>query len=153
MEYVVQLITEASGFLASITGFLVWLPQARRVWRDRKDPARLAGVSIPTQVLSLAGNVLWFVHAIGIGSFWLGAPSVINVPVILLTIYLVRRSQTAAIVNEGLQALVPEEMPDGEEPVLAEMPVLEAALTADVDPADPEVASAVQHAEDFARAV
>ena len=144
-----QLLTEASGFLASITGFLVWLPQAKRVWQDRKDPARLAGVSIPTQVLSLAGNVLWLVHAIGIGSFWLGAPSVNNVPVILLTVYLVRRSQTAAIVNEGLQALVPDE----EEPVLAAMPVLEAALTADVDPSDPEVASAVQHAEDFARAV
>lgn len=87
-----QLLTEVSGFLASITGLLLWLPQGQRVWRDRHEPERLAGISVPTQVLSLAGNVLWLVHAVGIGSFWLGAPSVVNVPIAIMTIVVVRRA-------------------------------------------------------------
>lgn len=92
-QVVVQLLTEATGLLASISGFLVWLPQARRVWRDRRDPARLTGISLQTQALSLVGNVLWLVHAIGIGSFWLAAPSAVNIPVVLMTIVVVRRAQ------------------------------------------------------------
>lgn len=88
-----QLLTEATGLLASISGFLVWLPQARRVWKDRDDPARLTGISLQTQALSLVGNALWLVHAIGIGSFWLAAPSAVNIPVVLMTIVVVRRAQ------------------------------------------------------------
>ncbi|EYR65076.1 hypothetical protein N866_15270 [Actinotalea ferrariae CF5-4] len=86
------LLTEVSGLLASITGLLLWLPQGLRVWRDRHDPERLAGIALPTQVLSLAGNVLWLVHAIGIGSFWLGAPSIVNMPIAVMTIVVVRRA-------------------------------------------------------------
>lgn len=88
-----HLITEASGLLASLSGFLLWLPQARRVWRDRHDRERLAGVSLQTQVLALVGNTLWGVYAIGIGSFWLGAPSAVNIPVTIMTITIVLRAQ------------------------------------------------------------
>lgn len=137
-----QLITEVSGLLASITGFLVWLPQARRVWQDRHDPERLSGVSLQTQALSLAGNVLWLVHAVGIGSFWLGAPSVVNIPVIVLTIALVRRAQRTAATSEALLALVPVE----EEPAEAVLSVVpEAAPAPGVDSLPP--------AEEFAPAV
>ncbi|KGM13757.1 hypothetical protein [Cellulomonas bogoriensis] len=47
-----QLITEVSGFLASLTSFLVWLPQVRRVWVERHDPSRLADES-PTALAEM----------------------------------------------------------------------------------------------------
>lgn len=96
-----QLLTEVSGLLASITGLLLWLPQGLRVWRDRDVPDRLVGISVPTQVLSLAGNVLWLLHAIGIGSFWLGAPSVVNVPIAIMTIVVVRRAAPASALEQA----------------------------------------------------
>lgn len=104
-------VTEVAGFLASITGFLVWVPQARRVWRDRHDPVKLSGVAVQTQALSLAGNVLWGIYAIGIGSFWLGAPSVVNIPIAVMTILVVRRSQKAPDDASTLAALRPVEEP------------------------------------------
>lgn len=102
-----HLITEASGLLASLSGFLLWLPQARRVWQDRHDRDRLAGVSLQTQVLALLGNTLWGVYALGIGSFWLGAPSVVNIPVTIMTITIVLRAQRTAAAGADPLALVP----------------------------------------------
>lgn len=103
-----HLITEASGLLASLSGFLLWLPQARRVWQDRHDRERLAGVSLQTQVLALLGNTLWGIYALGIGSFWLGAPSVVNIPVTIMTITIVLRAQRATAADDALLVLLPD---------------------------------------------
>ena len=84
-------ITEAAGLLASLTGFLVGLPHAWRVWQSRHDPVKLSGIAMSSQVLSLAGNVLWSVYAIGIGSLWVGAPNAVNGPVAILVIVVLRR--------------------------------------------------------------
>jgi uncharacterized protein with PQ loop repeat len=94
--------TEAIGMMASLTSFLLWLPQGSRVWKARHDLSQLQGIALSTQVISLVGNVLWAAYAVGIGSFWLGAPSVVNGPIALATIVIVRRAQRAADRRSGL---------------------------------------------------
>jgi uncharacterized protein with PQ loop repeat len=87
--------TEVIGMMASLTSFLIWLPQGARVWRHRRDPAQLHGIVLSTQVLSLTGNVLWGVYAVLIGSFWLGAPSLVNAPIAVATLVIVGRAGRA----------------------------------------------------------
>lgn len=83
--------TEVVGMLASLSSFVIWVPQGRRVWRARHEPARLAGIAMSTQAISLAGNVLWSLYAIGIGSFWLGAPGIVNIPILTMTVVVLHR--------------------------------------------------------------
>lgn len=88
--------TEAIGMMASLTSFLLWLPQGARVWKHRRDPVQLRGIVLSTQVISLAGSVLWGAYAVLIGSFWLGAPSLVNGPIALATLVVVRRAGRVA---------------------------------------------------------
>lgn len=87
--------TEVVGMLASLSSFVIWVPQGRRVWRARHEPAHLAGIAVSTQALSLAGNALWSLYAIGIGSFWLGAPGIVNIPILTMTVVVLRRHARA----------------------------------------------------------
>ena len=87
------LLTEGIGFVASVISLVLWWPQAARVWRHRHDGGQLGGVSISTQVLLLGNAALWGAYAVVTGSFWVGAPGLVNVPLALLTIALVRRSR------------------------------------------------------------
>jgi uncharacterized protein with PQ loop repeat len=89
--------TEAIAMLASLTSFLLWLPQGARVWKHRHDPSRLAGIAMSTQVIALAGNLLWGVYALAIDSFWLGAPAVVNGPIAIGTILVLRRGAAATV--------------------------------------------------------
>ncbi len=93
--------TEALGMMASLTSFLLWLPQGARVWKHRHDPSQLGGIAMSTQVISLAGNLLWGVYAMLIGSFWLGAPAVVNGPIAIGTILVLRRGAAAARAAEA----------------------------------------------------
>ena len=88
--------TEVIGMMASLTSFLLWLPQGARVWRYRDEPAQLAGIAMSTQVISVAGNVLWTAYAVLLGSFWLGAPAIVNLPIAVATIVVLRRGAAAA---------------------------------------------------------
>jgi uncharacterized protein with PQ loop repeat len=88
-------VTEAIAMLASLTSFLLWLPQGARVWKHRHDPSQLAGIAVSTQVIALAGNLLWGVYALAIDSFWLGAPAVVNGPIAIGTILVLRRGAGA----------------------------------------------------------
>lgn len=87
--------TEVVGMLASLSSFVIWVPQGRRVWRARSEPAQLAGIAVSTPAMSLAGNVLWSLYAIGIGSFWLGAPGIVNIPILTMTVVVLRRHALA----------------------------------------------------------
>ena len=86
-------LTEAVGFFASLVSFLVLLPQGVKVWGDRRDPAALVHVALPTQVMLLLNSVLWAVYAALTGSFWVGAPVVVNAPITFVTIVVVLRSR------------------------------------------------------------
>ncbi|GEN80994.1 hypothetical protein [Actinotalea fermentans] len=83
--------TEVVGMLASLSSFVIWVPQGRRVWQARHEPAQLTGIAVSTQAISLVGNVLWSLYAIGIGSFWLGAPGIVNIPILTMTVVVLRR--------------------------------------------------------------
>ncbi|WP_315096660.1 hypothetical protein [uncultured Cellulomonas sp.] len=84
---------EVVGFLASLLSLVLWWPQAARVWRYRHDGSRLGGVSLPTQVLLLANAALWAVYALLTGSFWVGAPGLVNAPLAVATIAVLLRSR------------------------------------------------------------
>ncbi len=87
--------TEVIGLMASLTSFLLWIPQGVRVWRHRHRPDELRGIALSTQVISLAGSALWLGYAALIGSFWLGAPVVVNGPVAVMTIAVLVRARRA----------------------------------------------------------
>lgn len=85
--------TEAIGLMASLGSFLLWVPQGIRVWRGRRDPAALRGIALSTQVIALAGSVLWVTYAALVGSFWVGAPVVVTGPVAVMTITVLVRGR------------------------------------------------------------
>lgn len=89
--------TQAIGLLASLTSFVLWVPQGLRVWRGRRDPAALEGVVLGTQMIALAGALLWGLYAALIGSFWLGAPSVVTIPITVMTMAVVLRARRACL--------------------------------------------------------
>lgn len=99
----VSLFVELVGFLASAVSLVLWWPQAVRVWRFRHDPNGLGGVSVPTQVLLLANAALWAVYALLTESFWVGAPGLVNAPLAVGTIALVRRSRVPRVYEEAVR--------------------------------------------------
>ena len=61
------LLTEGIGFVASVVSFVLWWPQAARVWRHRHDGGQLGGVSISSQVLLVVNAALWGAYAVVTG--------------------------------------------------------------------------------------
>ncbi|WP_182112229.1 hypothetical protein [Actinotalea sp. JY-7876] len=88
--------TEAIGMIASLTSFLLWVPQGVRVWRARRSTHLLSGIALSTQVISLAGSLLWFTYAVLIESFWIGAPLIVNGPIAVMTIVVLLRARRTA---------------------------------------------------------
>lgn len=116
-----QLLTEAVGLVASLFSLVVWMPQAARVWRVRHDPVQLSGVSLLTQAMSVGGAVAWTAYAVLIDSFWVGAPSVVNGPLAVATIVVVRRSRRQAVeaVRVPVRDVAPAPLPGPEAVTLA----------------------------------
>jgi uncharacterized protein with PQ loop repeat len=81
------------GFVASVISFVLWWPQAALVWRCRKHREQLGGVSTSSQVLLLMNACLWGAYAVGTGSLWVGAPGLVNGPLAVITIVLLRQSR------------------------------------------------------------
>ena len=81
------------GVLGATISFVLWLPQARSTWRARRDPRALSAISVWTQLLVALNAVVWFVYAGLLGEFWVGAPGIVNLPLALLTVYLVLRAR------------------------------------------------------------
>lgn len=89
----VELATEAVGLSASVIAFVLFLPQAMRIWAARADPRALAGVSRATQWFVLANASLWAVYAVLTGAFWIGAPGLINGPLAIAALVLLYRGR------------------------------------------------------------
>jgi hypothetical protein len=124
--------TELVGMLASLSSFVFWVPKGRRVWRARHEPAQLAGIAVSTQAISLAGNVLWSVYAIGIGSFWLGAPGIVNIPILAMTVVVLRRHARARARARGADvcAAAAQVEPQAASPQETAQPVPDVVLAA-----------------------
>ncbi len=80
------------GFVGSMISFILWMPQAKKVWNVRKDPHALKGVSIATQVLVIINALVWFAYAFVLNEFWVGAAGFINLPLAILTILLIAKA-------------------------------------------------------------
>lgn len=81
------------GFTASIISFIMWLPQAKITWNNRHSPALLTSISEGTQFLVMVNATIWAVYAIATESYWTGAPGLVNLPLALLTLMLIRRAK------------------------------------------------------------
>lgn len=96
--------TETIGLMASLTSFLLWIPQGVRVWKARRSTHLLSGIALSTQVISLAGSLLWLGYAVLIGSFWLGAPVVVNGPIAVMTLVVLLRGRREAALADAPDA-------------------------------------------------
>lgn len=56
---------QALGFVASVVSFVLFVPQAAKAWRMRRDWSALRGVSLEMQFFLLANAALWAVYAPG----------------------------------------------------------------------------------------
>lgn len=79
------------GAVAAVISFIVWVPQAILVWKNRNSPIKLASISLTTQWLMLTNAIIWGIYAYFANAFWVGAPGLINAPLGVMTLYLVYR--------------------------------------------------------------
>ena len=84
---------EILGFTASVLSLVLWWPQAARVWKCRGRSEQLSGVSVSSQTLLLMNAALWGAYAIVTGSLWVGASGLVNGPLAIITIVLLRRAE------------------------------------------------------------
>ncbi len=56
------------GYLASLGAMSMWVPQAWRVHRHRRDAAVLAGVSVPAYATAVVFNALLLAYGVGSAS-------------------------------------------------------------------------------------
>lgn len=80
------------GLTASVISFILWLPQARVTWLSRKDPEKLRGISIGTQLLVMLNATIWAVYAVLANSLWVGVPGLVNFPLALITVIIVLKA-------------------------------------------------------------
>ena len=58
-------MVELIGYLASLGAMSMWVPQAWRVHRHRRDAAVLAGVSVPAYATAVLFNALLLAYGVG----------------------------------------------------------------------------------------
>lgn len=81
------------GFLASVISFALWIPQAKITWENRNIPEKLAGISKGTQMLVIANATIWALYSILTEAYWTGAPGIVNLPLAVATLVLIRRAE------------------------------------------------------------
>ncbi|MHA3724225.1 hypothetical protein ACXR2T_10135 [Leucobacter sp. HY1910] len=95
-----SVIEQAIGFIAAVVSFVLFLPQAQRAWQFRRDAQSLRGISVGTQLLVLLNASLWGAYAFITGSFWVGAPGLVNAPLAMAMIVLILRSRRQAATED-----------------------------------------------------
>ena len=76
------------GLIANVTSLILWIPQARTNYANRKDKEALKGISYGTQIIASINTVFWCIYGIMIHSIWLAMGTVIILPLALWTIWL-----------------------------------------------------------------
>ena len=86
---------ELVGFTASVMSFVLG---GRRPlsFGSAASAASARGVSTSSQLLLQMNACLWGAYAVGTGSLWVGAPGLINGPLAIVTIVLLRHARRAA---------------------------------------------------------
>lgn len=117
------ILVNALGFVATGFSLLMWLPQARTTWKNRNDPVRLTGISEGTQWLLVACYVLWGAYGVVIQSLWVTAPSVLAVPLAIVTIVIIRRGRTLPLATRSIPIITVDE-PMSAGPATASVPII-----------------------------
>lgn len=117
------ILVNALGFVATGFSILMWLPQARTTWKNRNDPVRLTGISEGTQWLLVACYVLWGAYGVVIQSLWVTAPSVLAVPLAIVTIVIIRRGRTLPLATRSIPIITVDE-PMSAGPATASAPII-----------------------------
>ena len=76
------------GFIANVTSLILWIPQARTTYANRKDKKALKGISYGTQIIASINTIFWCIYGIMIQSIWLAMGTIIILPLALWTIWL-----------------------------------------------------------------
>jgi uncharacterized protein with PQ loop repeat len=88
-----ELLANFIGAVMSVISFILWLPQAKLVWKNRNNPPALTGISNTTQVLVLVNAIGWGLYGFLTNSFWVGAPGLVNGPLAILILVILNRKQ------------------------------------------------------------
>lgn len=89
-------MTTILGALGAVISFILWLPQAKTTWLNRKNIEALAGISIGTQLLVIINAAIWGLYAFYLNEFWVGAAGLINGPLAVATVVLVWRARKSS---------------------------------------------------------
>lgn len=81
----------------ALISFVLWLPQARLIWKNRKNAEALQGVSRGTQLLVLVNATGWGLYAYLTEAFWVGAPGLINGPLAVYTLIILQRARSESL--------------------------------------------------------
>lgn len=98
------------NIVAPLIAFGMFIPQAVQTWKIRKNPEKLSAISPGTQWLILLNATLWFVLAVDLQSFAVGAPGFVNAPLAIATLALIyfaklsekRRGRESLLVTKPL---------------------------------------------------
>lgn len=91
------MLTDMIGALANLTSLLLWIPQAKTTWRNRKNKSALLGVSIGTQIIVVVNTVLWCIYGLMISNIWLPMGTAIILPLASVTIFLKLKSKRQVV--------------------------------------------------------
>lgn len=81
------------GFSASVVSFVMFIPSAKSVWDNRKDPHALQGASLGMNVMLLCNAVLWAMYGYMTSAFWVAAPGIVNAPLAILSMYFILKTR------------------------------------------------------------
>lgn len=94
------------GALANISSLVLWLPQARRTWKNRNKSEALKGISIVTQIIVIINTTLWCIYGILIHNIWLPLGTIITLPLAIATILIKMKNDKK--IHEEIKELTPE---------------------------------------------
>lgn len=88
----IDFILTSAVIIAPITAIIMLLPQVPETWRIRHDSEKLKGISVGTQILMGVNSIMWLLMGVQMNSLSVAAASIVTLPVIMFTLYLVSRS-------------------------------------------------------------
>lgn len=86
--------TGAAGALAVAVSVVIFIPQAVRIWRLRRDAAALDGVSVTTYAMMVSNAIIWGAYGALLGEFWVAAPGLLNFPLAVSVLWTVARARS-----------------------------------------------------------
>lgn len=89
----IDFILASAVIIAPITAIIMLLPQVPETWRIRHDSEKLKGISVGTQILMGVNSIMWLLMGVQMNSLSVAAASIVTLPVIMFTLYLVFRSR------------------------------------------------------------